>query len=98
MGDVAKWVILGAAILTIIAMILGFPIMKHADVVVYAQGITTIVSLAGDAFIFARGLVNNLLSPWARTALSGLMSWLIGKWLFTYGLKVLVWAYHYIFK
>ena len=98
MGEVAKWAILAVAIVTIITMILGFPIMQHANVSVYAQAVTTIITYAGDAFIFARGLVNNLFSPWARSALSGLMLWLIGKWLFTYGLKIIVWAYHYIFR
>ena len=98
MGDVAKWVILAAAAITIISLIVAFPIMNYMDVGVYAAAIQTLVQYAGSAFVFARGLINNLLSPWARSAVSGLMLWMVAKWLVTYSLKVLVWVYHYVFK
>lgn len=98
MSDVAKWIILAAGIVTIITMILGFPILSHINVTVFSDGIKVIVTKAGDALMFGRGLVNCFLSPWARTAVSGLLSWLFAKWFFTYSLKILVWAYHFIFK
>lgn len=99
MGDVAKWIILAGAAITVIALIVGFPIMNYAtDIDTYIGAITTIVTYAGSAFRFGRGLINNLLSPWARAALSGLMLWLVGKWLVTYSLKIFVWIYNYLFK
>lgn len=99
MSDVAKWLILAAFAVSGIAVILGFPIMEYAlDFDTYLSGITTIVTYAGNAFRFGRGLINNLFSPWARTALSVLMTWLVGKWLMTYSLKIAIWIYHYMFK
>lgn len=98
MGDIAKWAILVAAGLALIGMILAFPIMDYMDVGVYSEGIATIVNYCGSAFIFARGLINNFLSPWARSAISGLTLWFIGKWIVTYSVKMMVWVYRFIFK
>lgn len=99
MSDTAKWIILGAAAVALLSgVILAVPVLEYLDVTVFAGGISTLVNYAGSAFQFARGLINNLLSPWARSALSGLMAWIIGKFFFTWGLKVATWAYHWIFK
>ena len=98
MGEVAKWVLLVAFAVALIGTCITLPIMGWIDVGVYTEGLATVISIAGDALIFGRGLINNLLSPWARTAVSGLMMWLIGKYLVTYSIKVSVWAYHFVFK
>lgn len=98
MGDIAKWAILIAGIVIVIGLIMALPIIGYIDVSVYADGLATIISYAGDALIFARGFLNNFFSPWARKAVSGLMLWFVGKWLVTYSIKVMVWVYHYIFK
>lgn len=98
MGEMAKWAILAAIIITIVSLCVAFPITQYMNLGVYTEGIAVLVNYAGNAFIFARGLINNFLSPWGRAALTGLMIWLIGKWLLTYSLKVLVWVYHWLFK
>ena len=98
MGEVAKWAILAAVVITIISMCVAFPITQYIKVDVYLNGITTVIDVAGDALLFGRGLLNNFLSPWARTAVSGLMIWLIGKWLLTYTVRVTSIVYHWIFK
>lgn len=99
MGDVAKWVLLSAAAVFIVGLVLAFPIgtyMVRFDI--YSEGIATVVDIAGNGLIFGRALINNLFSPFGRTALSGLMIWLVGKWILTYSLKVMVWVYHFVFK
>lgn len=98
MSDIAKWGILIAAITVAIGMLLAFPFYQYIDVVHFSNAISTIIDIAGYGFGFARGLINNFLSSWARSVLSGLMLWLIAKWLITFGLKAMVWVYHYIFK
>lgn len=98
MSDIAKWGLLITGFLIMIGIVVAFPINSYMDVAVFGNAITSVVNLAGNALIFGRGLVNNLLSSWARSALSGLMIWLVAKWLMTYTLKVLVWVYHFIFK
>ena len=99
MSDTVKWLILGAAFVAIISgVIMAVPVLQYMDVTVFNGAISTLVQYAGNSFIFARGLINNLLSPWARSAVSGLMIWFVGKTFFVWGLKVATWAYHWIFK
>lgn len=98
MSDIAKWALLVVAIIGVIGLLLSFPFMSYLDATKFGDAIATIISVAGDGFLFARGLINNFLSPWARGVFSALIYWLIGKWLITYGIKITVWVYHYIFK
>ena len=98
MGDVAKWVILVAGIIMLVAMVVAFPIMSGINPSVFAQGITVIIDIAATVFQYGRGAVNLFLSPWARNLLSALMLWLVGKPVVTMSFKILVWVYHYIFK
>lgn len=98
MSDIAKWAILIAAIIVVIGLVMALPFYEYIDVSKFSAAVVTIISVAGDGFTFARGLVNNFLSPWARGVFSGLLLWLIGKYVIIYTLKVSVWVYHYIFK
>ena len=98
MSDAVKWGIRAALAVTIIGMILVLPVRQFIDISVVAAGISTLVSIAGEGFMFGRGLINNFLSPWARIALSGLMIWLIGKWFVLLSMKIMAWVNHYIFK
>lgn len=97
MSDIARWGIFLAAAITIIGIVVAFPIMDYMDLGVFQSGIDTILSVMGDALIFGRGLINNFLSPWARTAASGLMCWFLGKWFLTYTIRITVWAYKWVF-
>ena len=98
MSDVAKWALLIAGILVIIGLILALDINTLIDFAVFNEAIDTIVEYLEDGFKFGRGVINNLLSPWARSALSGLLVWIIGKEFIIWTIKISVWAYHYIFK
>lgn len=98
MSDVAKWALLLAGIVVIIGLILSLDIIDFIDLSVFNNAISTLVEFLGNGFRFGRGIINNLLSPWARKALSGLMIWLIGKEFVIWTIKASVWAYHYIFK
>ena len=98
MSDVAKWALLAAGAVLIIGLIIALPFVEFIDAGQYASMISSIVSVAGGAFTFARGLINNFLSPFGRTVLSGLLYWLFGKFAITTGIKIGVWGYHFIFK
>lgn len=98
MGDLARIGIFLAVCLSVMGIILGFPIMLYMNLDVFRAGIDTIVNLLGEYFIFGRGLINNFLSPWARTAVTGLMEWFLCKNFLTFSLKISVWVYRWIFK
>ena len=98
MGDVVKWALLAAALAAIIALIVVLPFNEFLDFGELSAAISNVVSIAGNAFAFGRGLINNLLLPFGRKVASGLMIWLIAKWALMIGIKTATWAAHFIFK
>lgn len=98
MSDIAKWALLVAGAVIIFGMILALPLARYIDVGVFTTAISVIVNVCQEGFFFARGAINNLLSPWARTAVTGLAVYIIGKQFVTVGLKIIIWVYHFIFK
>ena len=98
MSDVIKWGLLAAAIVAMIAMIVILPFNNYMNFGAVGSAVSSIVSVCGNAFAFARGLINNFLSPFGRTALTGLMAYLFGKFFITLGVKVVSWVYHFVFR
>lgn len=98
MSDAIKWALLAAAIVAMIAMIVILPFNNYMNFGQVGGAVSTIVSTCSTAFTFARGLINNFLSPWARGALTGLMAYLFGKFFITLGVKVVSWVYHFVFR
>ena len=98
MSDAVKWALLAAAAVLIIGMIVALPFVEFIDLQSFSESLTTITSIAGDAFYDARCLINNFLSSVGRRILSGILIWLFGKWAIKVGINVVVWVYHFIFK
>lgn len=98
MSDVAKWAMLVVGFVAIVGLILTMPFIYYIDADIFGEAITTVINIAGDSFVFARGLINNFFSLWARGAISGLILYWIGKFVMTTSIKILIWAYHFIFK
>lgn len=98
MSDIVKWGLLVAGAVLIIGLIVALPFMDFIDVGQFGGLITQLVEIAGDGFVFGRGLINNFLTPFGRVALTGLLYWLFGKWAITIAIKLIIWVYHFIFK
>lgn len=98
MSDAIKWGLLIAGAVIIIGLIVALPFMEFLNVGEFTNLIAQLVNVAGDGFAFGRGLLNNFLTPFGRTALTGLLFWMFGKWAITVSIKVVIWAYHFIFK
>lgn len=98
MSDIAKWVLLVAGAAIFIALILQLPFVEFINLEEFTTALTNIVTVAGDAFVFARGLINNFFLPFGRKIITGLLIWLIGKWALQIAIKIGAWVYHFIFK
>lgn len=98
MATIAKWALLVGGAILIIGLIVSLPFMDFIDAGEFGSMITSLVDIAGSGFVFARGLLNNFLTPFGRTALTGLIYWIFGKWAITISIKLVVWIYHFIFK
>lgn len=98
MSDAVKWALLVAGAIIIIGLVVDLAVVDFIDVDIFGSAISSIISVVGEGFNFGRGIINNLLSPWARSALSVLLYWIIGKEFILWTIKVSVWVYHFIFK
>lgn len=98
MAEAIKWGLLVAGALLVIGLIVALPFTNFLDLSALTNGINTIVYYAGDAFHSARGFINNFFSPFGRSVLTGLMFYLVGRWIITMTIKLTVWVYHFIFK
>lgn len=98
MSDIVKWGLLVAGAIALIALVMSLPFVEFIDFGEFGSAIANVVSIAGGAFRFARGLINNFFLPFGRHIITGLMVWFIGKWAVTTGIKIGAWIYHFIFK
>lgn len=98
MSDAVKWALLVAGAVAIIALIVALPFVQFIDLGEFGAAIGNIVSVAGSAFRFGRGLINCFLLPFGRNLVSGIMIWLVAKWAYPITIKILTWIYHYVFK
>lgn len=95
---IVKWALLVAGVLLIIALVLVLPFVEFLNLEEYSYALETIFSIAGNAFYFARGLINNFFLPFGRKIITGLMVWLLGKWVLTVAIRISTWVFHFIFK
>lgn len=71
MSDVAKWALLVAGAVLIIGLIVALPFVQFIDAGQLSAAVSNIVSIAGDAFRFGRGLINLFLLPFGRKVVTG---------------------------
>ncbi len=98
MSNIAKWGLLIAGAIALIALIVALPFVQFIDFGEFGVLINNIVTVVGGAFTKARGLINCFLTPFGRGLLSGILVYLFGKWAITIGIKITAWIYHFIFK
>lgn len=98
MSDIAKWALLIAGAIALIALIVALPVAEYINPSEFGNLIGQLVDLAGNVFRSGRGLLNNFLTPFGVTVLSGLIIWFLAKGFLTMGIKIGVWVYHWIFK
>lgn len=98
MSDAVKWGLLAAAIVVIIGLVIALPFTDFIDLGEFEVALSNVVSVAGTAFRFARGLINLFFLPFGRTVVTGLMYWLFAKWAIKVGINIVAWVYHFVFK
>lgn len=98
MSDIVKWGLLTAGLIALIGLIMALPFVGYIDLGQFGSAINNIVSVAGDAFRSARGLINCFLLPFGRTLFSGVLVWLFGKWAISVAIKIVAWVYHFVFR
>lgn len=98
MSDIVKWGLLTAGLIALVALVNALPFVGYIDFGQFGVAVSNIVSVAGNFFQDARGLINAFLLPFGRTLLSGIIVWLFGKWAISISIKVVAWVYHFVFR
>ena len=88
MSDVVKWALLTAGLIALIALVMALPFVGYIDLGEFGAAVSNIVSIAGQFFQSARGLINAFLLPFGRNLLSGILVWLFGKWAITVAINM----------
>lgn len=98
MTDLAKWALLLAGLVAIVALIVALPIFDIINVDELTAAISGIATLTSQALIAARGIVNCFLTPVGRTILSVVIGYMILRFLYRWGVQLVSLAYKWIFK
>lgn len=98
MSNAIKWALLAAGAVLLIGLVMALPFVEFVNFSEFGSAITNIVSVCGETFSSARGLINCFLLPFGRTMLTGLLMWLFGKWALMISIKTVTWVYHFVFR
>lgn len=97
MSNAVKWALLGVGAVVLIGMVLALPI-SNINIEALTSGIVDIVEVISPYTNFARGLINNFLTPAGVNILNGVLIWMFAKFAILIPIKIVVWAYHFIFR
>lgn len=98
MSDIAKWALLVAGMIAIIALIVALPIFDIINVEELTNTVSSIATICSNALRAARGLINYFLTPVGRNILTVVIGYEFGKFAYKWGIKILAYAYKWIFK
>lgn len=98
MSNIVKWGILAASVVAFVALLMTLPFAQFFNLSEFSSALNGISTICGNAFKFGRGIVNNFLTPFGRTILTGIIGYLIGKFFYTISIKIIAWIQHFIFR
>lgn len=98
MSNAIKWALLTAGALMLIGLVMALPFVQFIDFGEFGTAVNNIVSVVGNLFSSARGLINSFLLPFGRTVLTGLLVWFFGKWAIMVSIKIATGIYHFVFR
>ena len=98
MTDIAKWALLLAGMIALIALIVALPIFDVLNIEELTAAISGITSICSGALQAGRGIINYFFTPVGRTLLTVVIDYELLKWAYKWGIKVLAYAYKWILK
>ena len=98
MADIAKWALLVAGLIAIIALIVALPIFDILNISELTNAVTGIVQITSNALIAARGIINMFLTPVGRSILSVVIGYVCLRFSYRWGVQLVSFAYKWIFK
>lgn len=98
MADIAKWGILIAVAVAVIALIVALPFTQLIDMSALSTGLGNIISIISYYLISARGFLNLFVPEGYEWMITVSISWNILARFLTWAINVTTQAVHYLFK
>ncbi|MBQ9919992.1 MAG: hypothetical protein IJO49_04110 [Clostridia bacterium] len=98
MGEFVKWGLLVAGALLLIGLVIALPFTEFLNVGELGNQLEVVVDSLGSYLAQGRMLLNYFLTPFGATVLSGILGYIMFKWIIQIGIKTTAWVYHFIFK
>lgn len=98
MSDIAKWAILAAGIIALIAIVMNLPIVQAIDTAQIAGVLSQFLSVVTPYITFARGLINFMVLPQVIPMIDIVMVWVFCKPLLTFVPMITKAVYKWILK
>lgn len=98
MSDLAKWALLLAGLIAIVAAVVALPIFQIIDVASLTSAVTTISTKCSSALIAARGIINFFFFPAVRPMVTIAIGYMMTKFLVIWAIKIISLVYSWIFK
>lgn len=98
MSDIAKWGLLVAGMVAMIALLLAIPLFADLDIAVISSTISTFTGVISPHIGFARGLINFLVLPQVIPLINAILLYVITKPLVIGAIHITRGIYSWIFK
>ena len=98
MSDIAKWALLLAGLIAIVAAVVALPIFDLLNIEQLTSAVSSITSTCSSAFIAARGLINYFFPAPVRPMVTIAIGYLFTRTFLIWGIKIISIVYKWIFK
>lgn len=98
MSDIAKWALLAAGMVALIALILAIPLFDGIDLTAITSTINQFTALITPYISFARGLINYLVLPQAIPIINVILIYILTKPFVIGAIHLTRGIYSWIFK
>ncbi len=98
MADIAKWGILIAVALGVIALIVALPVTEMIDISALSEGFLQISMVLSANLMRARGFLNLFVPEGYEWMITASITWNLTSRFLTWAINIISQAAHYIFK
>lgn len=98
MSEIAKWALLLAGLIAIVAAVVALPVFQVIDVSALTSAVSTVTTKCAAALTAARGIINFFFPESVRPLLTVAIGYMFTKFLIVWAIKIVSLAYTWIFK
>lgn len=98
MSDLAKWGLLLAGLIAIVAAVVSLPVFNVIDIPTLTSSVSMITSVCSSSLQSARGIINFFFPESVRPLVTVALGYMFTKFLLVWVIKIFSLVYSWIFK